>query len=104
MTIQLINKGGRQFFNGSIIYAIDLDSFQQIFICTTKRKNGRKATAINITLNGCELLDDRRQNIFHISNIVWSQIKNTVQNLQRCPVKKVCYIMLKYKHILIINF
>lgn len=90
-SIEMLNDGRRQYFNGSMINRIVVDQFQILIMAKINRKTGRKANMINLTLNGCDMINGLYTNIFTLPYVVLTYLTKNMQKLpQKCPFPKVC--------------
>ncbi|XP_073841553.1 uncharacterized protein [Musca autumnalis] len=75
--------------NGSLILRRDIKEFYLGHSVKTKRANGRTWLLYNVTVNGCDVLQNKLGKQNPIAGAVIQQVKQLIHNVPtRCPAKK----------------
>lgn len=91
-TLNLIDFKNRKAMNGSMMFLEDVQQFNISLCGKVSSTNGKLRTLFNITLNGCEFIENKWQKANLIANIAVREVKKHFKQLpSKCPIKKVCF-------------
>lgn len=88
--LRLVNTKPRNVINGTLMYKNDLDKFDVTFAVICPNRNGKRWTLMNVTVDGCDLVENslRKRNKFPY--IFLSELRTTNPDFpSKCPIEKV---------------
>lgn len=92
-TLNLIDFKNRKAINGSVMFLEDVQQFNVAFCGKVSTPNGKLRTLFNMTLNGCEFLENKWKKANLIANIAVREVKKHFKQLpSKSSIKKVCFI------------
>ncbi|XP_013117691.2 uncharacterized protein LOC106094992 [Stomoxys calcitrans] len=94
MTLQLLENGRRNKIRGNFSYAVDLYEFSIISWAHILRNNGQRPVLYNITIDGCEFLENALGKANPIFGGIMKNVRNFIPELPpKCPVRKVSWFV-----------
>lgn len=92
-TLNLIDFKNRKAINGSVMFLEDVQQFNVAFYGKVSTPKGKLRTLFNMTLNGCEFIENKWKKANLIANIAVREVKKHFKQLpSKCPIKKVCFL------------
>lgn len=88
--MSLIEYKGHKTVNGSAVFAIDIEDYFFNIHISVHRPKTNPWTLINITLNGCKLMQQTVNKKISLPVLIFNQIIKSLINMpNKCPLKKV---------------
>lgn len=94
MNLNLVSIKNRKAINGTTEFLEDITGFKLSIWIKSVQTKGRPWTLFNVSLDGCDFIENKWGKLNLISSVTLKEIKKSFGGLPpRCPMKKVC---LKY--------